>query len=111
MDYDRSTDFFFTQGSIFSKNFFFDIHHNSYFTEYKTFFYIFIFSFFFVILISVISRIYPENSSFFFNFEQLSSYECGFAPFGVIDKPQLFLFYKLAVFFIIFEAELIFIYP
>lgn len=38
-------------------------------------------------------------------------YECGFQPFAGLDRCSLFLFYRLAVFFIIFEAELIFLYP
>lgn len=42
---------------------------------------------------------------------KISSYECGFQPFEQLDKSQLFIFYRLSVFFIIFEAELIVLYP
>lgn len=38
-------------------------------------------------------------------------YECGFQPFERLDRCSLFLFYRLAIFFVIFEAELIFLYP
>lgn len=62
-------------------------------------------------ILSLVARLQPEGASFTPAFERLTSYECGFAPFGKLDQPQLFLFYKLAVFFVIFEAELIFLYP
>ena len=62
-------------------------------------------------ILSLVARLQPEGASFTQAFERLTSYECGFAPFGKLDQPQLFLFYKLAVFFVIFEAELIFLYP
>jgi len=62
-------------------------------------------------ILSLVARLQPEGATFTPAFERLTSYECGFAPFGKLDQPQLFLFYKLAVFFVIFEAELIFLYP
>ncbi len=40
-----------------------------------------------------------------------SVYECGFAPFQHLVSSHLFLFYRLAIFFVVFEAELIFLYP
>jgi NADH-quinone oxidoreductase subunit A len=40
-----------------------------------------------------------------------AAYECGFAPFGGMASSGLFLFYRLAVFFVVFEAELVFLYP
>jgi len=40
-----------------------------------------------------------------------SAYECGFAPFAGLASSSLFLFYQLAVFFVVFEAELVFLYP
>ena len=42
---------------------------------------------------------------------QVSSYECGFQPFERLDHCQLLLFYRLAVLFVVFEAEVIFLYP
>ena len=52
---------------------------------------------------------YPRFSSFSRN--PTSPYECGFAPFKGIVSSSLILFYQLAVFFIVFEAEVIFLYP
>jgi NADH:ubiquinone oxidoreductase subunit 2 (subunit N)/NADH:ubiquinone oxidoreductase subunit 3 (subunit A) len=40
-----------------------------------------------------------------------SVYECGFAPFEGLVASSLFLFYRLAVFFVVFEAELLLLYP
>lgn len=108
---DRSTGLFSFHGHLNHQSFLFDSFTQKFELEYIALLTVFSFSFIFVILISVISRLYPETASLFYNFEQTSSYECGFAPFGVLNKPQLLLFYKLAVFFIIFEAELIFLYP
>lgn len=39
------------------------------------------------------------------------AYECGFAPFAALSSSSLLLFYRLAVFFAVFEAELIFLFP
>jgi len=39
------------------------------------------------------------------------AYECGFVPFAALSSSSLFLYYRLAVFFVVFEAELIFLYP
>lgn len=40
-----------------------------------------------------------------------SGYECGFAPFAAISSSSLVVFRQLAVYFVVFEAELIFLYP
>ena len=40
-----------------------------------------------------------------------SGYECGFAPFASISSSSLVVFRQLAVYFVVFEAELIFLYP
>lgn len=40
-----------------------------------------------------------------------SSYECGFAPFAAISSSSLVIFRQLAIYFVVFEAELIFLYP
>lgn len=39
------------------------------------------------------------------------AYECGFAPFAALSSSSLLLFHRLAVFFVVFEAELIFLFP
>lgn len=65
---------------------------------------------FIVGLISFVGRIAgtPFNAV---STAKVTPYECGFSPFEKLDRNQLFIFYRLAVFFIIFEAELIFLYP
>jgi NADH-quinone oxidoreductase subunit A len=40
-----------------------------------------------------------------------SGYECGFSPFAAISSSSLVVFRQLAVYFVVFEAELIFLYP
>jgi NADH-quinone oxidoreductase subunit A len=40
-----------------------------------------------------------------------AAYECGFAPYAALSSSSLLLFYRLAVFFVVFEAELIFLFP
>ena len=39
------------------------------------------------------------------------AYECGFAPFAALSSSSLLLFHRLAVFFVVFESELIFLFP
>ncbi len=52
---------------------------------------------------------------FFFNtqksFEKLSSYECGFQPFGDARNTFDVRFYLVAILFIIFDLEIAFIFP
>ena len=57
-----------------------------------------------IFLNNVIIRQQPEN-------EKLSPYECGFEPLG--DARQKFdvRFYLIAILFIIFDLEVIFIFP
>jgi NADH-quinone oxidoreductase subunit A len=40
-----------------------------------------------------------------------SGYECGFSPFAAISSSSLVVFRQLAVYFVVFEAELVFLYP
>jgi NADH-quinone oxidoreductase subunit A len=40
-----------------------------------------------------------------------SAYECGFVPYAGLVSGSLFVFFRLAVFFVVFEAELIFLLP
>lgn len=62
--------------------------------------------------LTLIARYLSSNPALFKEQRSLtSSYECGFEPFENFSFSSLFLFYRLAIFFIIFEAELIFIYP
>ena len=46
-----------------------------------------------------------------YNFEKLSSYECGFQPFE--DSRHLFniKFYLIGILFVVFDLEIIFLFP
>lgn len=84
---------------------------DGYYTDYKILL-IFIFSSFFIsFAIFIVSNLVGNSTSIFFERAKTSVYECGFQPFERIDKCQIFVFYRLSIFFIIFEAELIFLFP
>lgn len=75
------------------------------------FFFIFL-SLFIIILIAIL----PFALSYFFNYqdpniEKISSYECGFQPFE--DSRQQFNieFYLIGILFVIFDLEIVFLFP
>jgi NADH-quinone oxidoreductase subunit A len=43
--------------------------------------------------------------------EKLSAYECGFDPFGDARHTFSIKFYLVAILFIIFDLEIIFLFP
>ena len=57
-----------------------------------------------VIAAWVISRQHPDT-------EKLSSYECGFEPFGDSRRQFDVRFYLVAILFIIFDLEVAFLFP
>ncbi len=57
-----------------------------------------------VIAAWVISRQHPDA-------EKLSSYECGFEPFGDARRQFDVRFYLVAILFIIFDLEVAFLFP
>jgi NADH-quinone oxidoreductase subunit A len=75
--------------------------------------YIFILKFFFVFLIiglilfllSLILVYQKPNS------EKISAYECGFNPFGDARSKFEIRYYLVAILFIIFDLELLFLFP
>lgn len=75
--------------------------------------YILIFKYmFFCLLISLILFFV----SFFFvyqksNFEKISIYECGFSPFGDSRGRFEVKFYIVAILFLIFDLEIVFLFP
>jgi NADH-quinone oxidoreductase subunit A len=79
-------------------------------TDYFVFFFFFIGAFTLSSIVGNVSRLFG-NSTVSFDRTKISVYECGFQPFEQLDKSQLFIFYRLSVFFIIFESELIFLFP
>jgi NADH-quinone oxidoreductase subunit A len=78
------------------------------FFEYKIIFLILIFCLSLGFLIFFLSYFLIQRS---LNFEKLTSYECGFEPFedarGVFDIK----FYLIGILFIIFDLEVIFLFP
>jgi NADH:ubiquinone oxidoreductase subunit 3 (subunit A) len=87
-----------------------ELHDIQVINDYKIFI-IFVFSAIILsIIVTNVSR-FIINSIINFDRSKVSVYECGFQPFEQLDKSQLFIFYRLSIIFIIFEAELIFIYP
>ncbi len=45
------------------------------------------------------------------NTEKLSAYECGFQPFASIYLPIDVHFYRIAMLFLIFDIEILFLFP
>lgn len=84
-----------------------------YFTEYISLFYYLLFIVIFVCILSFISFFF--DFLFFFNsildFEKVSSYECGFQPFSDARSTFDIRFYLVAILFIIFDLEIIFLLP
>jgi NADH-quinone oxidoreductase subunit A len=75
--------------------------------------YIFIFQFLFVFsiigfILFLISFILVYQKP---NNEKISSYECGFNPFGDARNKFEVRYYLVAILFIIFDLELLFLFP
>lgn len=66
------------------------------------------FCFFLSIFLFYISTLLIRKKN---NFEKLSSYECGFSPYDDARKIFNINFYLVAILFIIFDLETIFIFP
>lgn len=98
-----------------NKNYFYQISskfsNDWYYNDYKILIILFIVSFSLSFIIFILSNIIGNSPTIYFERAKFSVYECGFQPFERIDKCQIFIFYRLAIFFIIFEAELIFLFP
>ena len=66
----------------------------------------------FAVFLSLVVIVLPK---FFANFKpqksKLSSYECGFEPFGDSHKKFDVRFYLIAILFIIFDLEIAFLIP
>ena len=52
-----------------------------------------------------------RTSTTLVTFEKLSSYECGFEPYGDAKMVFSFQYYVVAILFLIFDLELLFIFP
>lgn len=78
------------------------------FFEYLLLFIFLIVSFFFFLLIYLISLFILVKE---YDFEKISSYECGFDPFTEIRIKFNVKFYLVSILFIIFDIEIIFLFP
>jgi NADH-quinone oxidoreductase subunit A len=47
----------------------------------------------------------------FYDIEKSSPYECGFMPFDLIQRPFDVRFYRVAIVFMLFDVEVIFLFP
>jgi NADH-quinone oxidoreductase subunit A len=84
-----------------------------YFNEFVFVLYYLLFVLFFVVLLSFVSFIF--DFLFFLRgvleFEKVSAYECGFQPFSDARNTFDIRFYLVAILFIIFDLEIIFLLP
>jgi NADH:ubiquinone oxidoreductase subunit 3 (subunit A) len=60
------------------------------------------------IVIVVLAQIVSEKKM---DLEKLSAYECGFDPFGDARHTFSVKFYLVAILFIIFDLEIVFLFP
>lgn len=75
--------------------------------------YIFILKF---VVVFLVIGLFLFGISFFFVYqkplsEKVSAYECGFNPFGDARQKFEVRFYLVAILFIIFDLELLFLFP
>lgn len=77
----------------------------------EDYFFILIFIFFCIflnVLLLTLTIIFSFKNN---NFEKLSSYECGFEPFSDIKKTYDIHFYIIGLLFLIFDIEIVFLFP
>ena len=77
------------------------------FVEYNLFIYFLVCNLIAFIIINL-SQIVSEKKM---DLEKLSAYECGFDPFGDARHTFSIKFYLVAILFIIFDLEIIFLFP
>jgi len=68
-------------------------------------------SFISLILLIILVNIAYYLSPKLFLMEKISSYECGFQPFHLINMPIEIHFFLIGLTFIIFDLEIMFLYP
>ncbi len=61
-----------------------------------------------IFLIVLANYLSPEQVA---DFEKLSAYECGFMPVGDARQPFHVRFYLVGVLFLLFDLEVIFLFP
>ena len=78
------------------------------FVEYNLFFIYFLICNLIAFIIINLSQLVSEKK---LDLEKLSAYECGFDPFGDARHTFSIKFYLVAILFIIFDLEIIFLFP
>ncbi len=78
------------------------------FIEYILIFKYLFFCFFVSILLVLISTFFVYQIP---NFEKVSVYECGFSPFSDSRSKFEVKFYIIAILFIVFDLEIVFLFP
>ena len=84
------------------------LYNPSNFIEYNLFFIFLLISTALVTVILILSAIVSEKKV---DLEKLSAYECGFDPFGDARHTFNVKFYLVAILFIIFDLEIVFLFP
>jgi NADH-quinone oxidoreductase subunit A len=64
-----------------------------------------------VVVVLFLVSVVGGSLSFVFNVEKMSTYECGFNPFGDSRMKFNVSFYIVALLFIIFDLEVVFLFP
>lgn len=70
-----------------------------------------LYTFIAVVVTLVITFIFGQANITEPDYEKFSAYECGFDPFEDSRSPFDVRFYLVAIFFIIFDLEVIFLFP
>jgi NADH:ubiquinone oxidoreductase subunit 3 (subunit A) len=78
------------------------------FVEYSVFFLFLAISTVLAVVILTLSALISEKK---IDLEKLSAYECGFDPFGDARHTFNVKFYLVAILFIIFDLEIVFLFP
>jgi NADH:ubiquinone oxidoreductase subunit 3 (subunit A) len=78
------------------------------FIEYNIFFLFIFISILIAVIILALSAFISEKK---IDLEKLSAYECGFDPFGDARHTFNVKFYLVAILFIIFDLEIVFLFP
>lgn len=84
------------------------LYNPSNFIEYNLFFIFLVICTIVTIIILVLSAVISEKKV---DLEKLSAYECGFDPFGDARHTFNVKFYLVAILFIIFDLEIVFLFP
>lgn len=78
------------------------------FIEYNLFFIYLVISSLIALIVIGLSQVVSEKKM---DLEKLSAYECGFDPFGDARHTFSVKFYLVAILFIIFDLEIVFLFP